>query len=75
MGIARALAKNPLVILADEPTGNLDEYSSNVIWDLMENACEQFETTVLVVTHRIPTTFSLRYRHFIIENKGLYEVH
>ena len=38
-------------------------------------ACEQFETTVLVVTHRIPTTFSLRYRHFIIENKGLYEVH
>jgi cell division transport system ATP-binding protein len=75
VGIARALARNPLVILADEPTGNLDEYSSNVIWDLMENACEQLETTVLIVTHRIPTIFSLRYRHFIIENKGLYEIH
>lgn len=75
VGIARALARNPLVILADEPTGNLDEYSSNVIWDLMENACEQLETTVIVVTHRIPTIFSLRYRHFIIENKGLYEIH
>ncbi len=75
VGIARALAKNPMLILADEPTGNLDEYSSNVIWDLMENACGQLETTVVVVTHRIPTIFSLPYRHFIIENKGVYEVH
>jgi len=75
VGVARALSKNPLVILADEPTGNLDDYSSNVIWDLMENACQQLETTVLVVTHRIPTIFSLPYRHFIIESKGVYEVH
>jgi len=75
VGVARALAKNPVVILADEPTGNLDDYSSNVIWDLMENACQQLETTVLVVTHKIPTIFSLPYRHFIIESGGVYEVH
>jgi len=75
VGVARALAKNPVVILADEPTGNLDDYSSNVIWDLMENACQQLKTTVLVVTHKIPTIFSLPYRHFIIESKGVYEVH
>ncbi len=75
VGVARALAKNPFLILADEPTGNLDEYSSNVIWDLMENACEQLNTTVLVVTHRIPSIFSNPYRHFIIEGKGIYEVH
>ena len=75
VGVARALAKSPVVILADEPTGNLDDYSSNVIWDLMENACQQLETTVLVVTHKIPSIFSLPYRHFIIENKGVYEVH
>jgi len=75
VGVARALAKNPVVILADEPTGNLDDYSSNVIWDLMENACQQLETTVLVVTHKIPSVFSLPYRHFILENKGVYEVH
>jgi len=75
VGVARALAKNPVVILADEPTGNLDDYSSNVIWDLMENACQQLNTTVLVVTHKIPTIFSLPYRHFIIESKGVYEVH
>jgi len=75
VGVARALAKNPVVILADEPTGNLDDYSSNVIWDLMENACQQLDTTVLVVTHKIPSIFSLPYRHFIIENKGVHEVH
>jgi len=75
VGVARALAKNPAVILADEPTGNLDDYSSNVIWDLMENACQQLDTTVLVVTHKIPSIFSLPYRHFIIESKGVYEVH
>ena len=75
VGVARALAKNPVVILADEPTGNLDDYSSNVIWDLMENACQQLETTVLVVTHKIPSVFSLPYRHFILENRGVYEVH
>jgi cell division transport system ATP-binding protein len=75
VGVARAMAKNPFLILADEPTGNLDDYSSNVIWDLMENACEQLKTTVLVVTHKIPSVFSSPYRHFIIENKGIYEVY
>jgi cell division transport system ATP-binding protein len=74
VGVARALSKNPVIILADEPTGNLDEYSSNVIWDLMENACQQLKTTIVVVTHKIPTIFSLPYRHFIIEHGGVYEV-
>jgi len=76
VGVARALAKNPFLILADEPTGNLDEYSSNVIWDLMENACHQLDTTVLVVTHRIPMVFNIPYRHFTIdENGSIYEIH
>jgi cell division transport system ATP-binding protein len=76
VGVARALAKNPFLILADEPTGNLDEYSSNVIWDLMENACQQLDTTVVVVTHRIPMVFNIPYRHFTIdENGSVYEVH
>jgi len=75
VGVARALSKNPFLILADEPTGNLDEYSSNVIWDLMENACEQLNTTVVVVTHKIPSVFTIPYRHLIIENRGIYEIH
>ena len=76
VGVARALAKNPFLILADEPTGNLDEYSSNVIWDLMENACHQLDTTVVVVTHQIPMVFNIPYRHFTIDDNGsVYEVH
>ena len=74
VGVARALSKNPFLILADEPTGNLDEYSSNVIWDLLENACDQLGSTVVVVTHQLPTMFNIPYRHFIIESKGIYEV-
>jgi cell division transport system ATP-binding protein len=76
VGVARALAKNPFLILADEPTGNLDEYSSNVIWDLLENACQQLQTTVVVVTHKIPSVFNVSYRHFTIDEHGeIYEVH
>lgn len=76
VGVARALSKNPFLILADEPTGNLDEFSSNVIWDLMENACHQLDTTVVVVTHRIPMVFNIKYRHFTIdENGSVYEIH
>jgi cell division transport system ATP-binding protein len=75
VGVARALSKNPFLILADEPTGNLDEFSSGVVWDLLENACDQLNATVLVVTHKIPTIFNIPYRHFIIENGGVHEVH
>jgi len=74
VGVARALSKNPFLILADEPTGNLDEYSSNVIWDLLENACQQLNTTVVVVTHKIPTVFNIAYRHLRIEGGKVYEV-
>ncbi len=75
VGVARALAKNPFLILADEPTGNLDDYSSNVIWDLLENACQQLDTTVVVVTHKIPTVFNIAYRHLRIDEGGkVYEV-
>ncbi len=75
VGVARALSKNPFLILADEPTGNLDEFSSGVVWDLLENACDQLNATVVVVTHKIPTIFNIPYRHFIIENGGVHEVH
>ena len=76
VGVARALAKNPFLILADEPTGNLDEYSSNVIWDLLENACHQLDTTIVVVTHHIPSVFNIPYKHLRIDEKGrVYEVH
>lgn len=73
VGVARALSRNPYLILADEPTGNLDDYSSSVIWKLLENASIQLKTTLIIVTHKIPPSLNIKYRHFIIEGKGMYE--
>jgi len=72
--VARALAHNPILILADEPTGNLDDYSSGVIWDLLKGANEQLGTTIVSVTHKIPSLLRINYRRFIIDNGGIDEV-
>ena len=74
VAIARALAHNPVLILADEPTGNLDDYSSEVIWNLLKNAREHLGTTVVVVTHHIPSTIGINYKHYFIDKGTLYEV-
>ncbi len=49
--IARALINNPKIILADEPTGNLDSESTEVVYDIMRDINERFHTTFLVITH------------------------
>ena len=74
VALARALAHNPFLILADEPTGNLDEYSAQVVWELLERANQELETTVLVVTHRIPELFAADHRHLMIENGVVYDL-
>ena len=74
VAMARALAHNPLLILADEPTGNLDEYSSQVIWSLLEGANSQLKTTIVVVTHHIPSHINVPYKHFHIESGNIHEI-
>ncbi|MEA1916253.1 MAG: ABC transporter ATP-binding protein [Campylobacterota bacterium] len=74
VAMARALAHNPIMILADEPTGNLDDYSSKLIWKLLEGTKEQLDTTVVVVTHHIPQTMNIDYKHYHIENGKIHEV-
>ena len=74
VAMARALSHNPVLILADEPTGNLDDYSSQLIWNLLEGANKQLKSTVIVVTHHIPETMSTDYKHFHIEYGSIHEV-
>ncbi len=74
VAMARALSHNPILILADEPTGNLDEYSSQLIWNLLEGANTQLKTTVIVVTHHIPKSITLEYKHFHIEYGSINEI-
>ncbi|MDU5106756.1 MULTISPECIES: ABC transporter ATP-binding protein [unclassified Clostridium] len=49
--IARALMNNPKIILADEPTGNLDSESTETIYKLMRDINKKFNTTFIVITH------------------------
>jgi putative ABC transport system ATP-binding protein len=51
VAVARALAKQPSFILADEPTGNLDSENGARIVDLLHDACGTTGATVLLVTH------------------------
>jgi lipoprotein-releasing system ATP-binding protein len=49
--IARALINEPKMILADEPTGNLDSDSTETIYELLRNINEEFKTTFVIITH------------------------
>lgn len=49
--VARSLINNPLIILADEPTGNLDSKSSRAVIETFNNAKEQMKATIFMVTH------------------------
>lgn len=51
VAIARALANKPALILADEPTGNLDSETGKMIFDLLHNLTRSQQTTIIVVTH------------------------
>ena len=49
--IARGLANDPVIVLADEPTGNLDSFSAEAVIDLMKSVARKVGSTFLVVTH------------------------
>ncbi len=49
--IARALINNPKIILADEPTGNLDSQSTENIYEILRDINEKLETTFVIITH------------------------
>ena len=51
VAIARALITNPAIILADEPTGNLDEKTGQEVIDLIKESAQKFNQTIILVTH------------------------
>ena len=51
VAIARAIINKPELILADEPTGNLDEDNSQVIADLLFNVSQKYQKSLCLVTH------------------------
>lgn len=51
IAIARALINDPAIIMGDEPTGNLDKYNSDLVFDLLSKLAHDFKQTMLIVTH------------------------
>jgi len=58
VAIARAIVKRPTIILADEPTGNLDTATGNQVLELLTRRCREFDTTLIMATH---TPLTCRY--------------
>ena len=51
VAIARALINDPLMIMGDEPTGNLDSKNTNIVFDIFQNLTQNYGQTIIAVTH------------------------
>lgn len=51
VAIARALINDPIIIMGDEPTGNLDKKNTDIVFDIFKQLSEEYKQTLLIVTH------------------------
>lgn len=70
VAIARSLVHQPAIVLADEPTGNLDSENGLRILEMLKQASSDFQTTIVVVTHN-PEAARFGNRHFEIRDGKL----
>ena len=68
IAIARAIANRPKVLIADEPTGNLDPGKSDQIMNLLERINKRYGTTILMVTHDLTLLNKHRKRTVVLEH-------
>jgi cell division transport system ATP-binding protein len=72
--IARALLNNPKLILADEPTGNLDPDTTDEIMQLLFNICRDYQTGFIMATHDYSIIQKYPARVVRVEQGGVKEV-
>jgi lipoprotein-releasing system ATP-binding protein len=51
VAIARSLINDPLIIMGDEPTGNLDKKNSEIVFDIFQQLAVEYNQSLLIVTH------------------------
>ena len=68
VAIARALINDPLIIMGDEPTGNLDKKNSDLVFDIFNQLTQEKKQTLLIVTH--DTDFASRTHRIITMEDG-----
>jgi len=73
VAIARALINNPRIVLADEPTGNLDAANSSQFLELILNLIKEMETTFIIATHSVDIAEQAS-RKFLLRNGKLEEI-
>ncbi len=56
VALARAIVTNPAIILADEPTGNLDSENSKIVLDMFSELNQRFNQTIIMITHNADAT-------------------
>lgn len=71
VGIARALVTRPKILLCDEPTSALDENTTAEIVDVLRKAQDEFDMTVVIVTHELNVIKQLCHRSAVLENGSL----
>ena len=74
IGVARALITRPKILLADEPTSALDENTKREIVSLLARASEEFDITILIVTHELDVVKQLCERVAILEEGKLIDI-
>lgn len=75
VAICRALSNNPTLILADEPTGNLDSISSQIVIESLQKLNEEMNKTVIIVTHDPLIASYCKRIIFMKDGKNIKELH
>ena len=63
IAISRAIANSPEIIIADEPTGNLDEDTSAQIMEILLRLNQEYETTLIMITHNTGIASEMQFQH------------